>query len=70
MPMMARTIPRPRKNMPMVPKGDAALFPPSGREAPGFRLPEPAAIAPRRMKPTPKTRKVWFNGAMRRADGI
>ena len=68
--MMTRTIPSPRKNMPTVPKGDAAAFFPSGGEASGFRLPERAEIIPRRANPSPRTRKLWFNGVERMVDDI
>ena len=43
--------------MPTVPKGDAVAFFPSGGEASGFRLPERAAIIPRRSEPHPQDEK-------------
>jgi len=59
--MMMTTKPRPRKNMPRVPLAEDAVSFPSG-EAFGLRLPDVAAIIPRRTKPTPRTRKLRFNG--------
>lgn len=56
--------------MPTVPKGDAGAFFPSGGEASGFRLPDRAEIIPRRANPSPRTRKLWFNGVERMVDDI
>jgi len=68
--MMTRTNPRPRRNVPRVPLSDDVGFFPSGGEAFGFRLPELAAMIPRRRRPIPRTRKLRFNGAEPDADDI